>query len=141
MQQKAQGKYQANVAEQNAALVRNQQADAIEKANQDRVRLDRKYAQLQGSQQTAFAANGIDANFGSAKQTAEDTATLRGDDATSLYLNEKDELGGLDINAANYKSQAQAARMRGNAAMTSSLFQAGGTILGGVSQYAKYQSS
>jgi hypothetical protein len=140
IQAKAQGKYESNVANQNAALVRNQQQDAIEKANADRVKLDRKYAQLAGSQQAAFSANGIDANFGSARQTAEDTAMLRGEDANSLYINNNTELRGFDINAANYRSQAKAARMKGNAAFTAGLFGAGSTILGGAQQYSKIRA-
>jgi hypothetical protein len=140
MAARAQGRYETNVANQNAALVRNQQADAIAKQAQQRVQLDRKYSQLEGSQQVAFAANGIDAGFGSAKQATEDTSMLRGEDAANLNLNQSDEIKGFDINAANYQSQAQAAKMKGDSAFTSALFGAGSTILGGASQYAKFKA-
>lgn len=140
VQAKQQGQYQSAVAEQNARLTISQQQDAIVKEQQQRVQLDRKYSQIKGSQEVAMAANGVDANFGSAQQTAQDTAMFRGEDAASLAANQNSELKGFDIQAANYRSQGQAARMKGNAAFTSSLFQAAGTALSGASQYGQLKA-
>jgi hypothetical protein len=140
-QAKAQGKYEQNVAQQNRALTIGQQRDAIAQQARDRATLDRKYSQIQGDQQAAFGANGIDANFGSARTVAEDTAMLRAEDATNLYANQAEKIRGFDISAANEQSKGDAALMRGNNAFTSSLFSAGGTILGGASQYSKIKAN
>lgn len=138
--QASQLRYQARVAEQNAQLQNQQALDAIERGKIERVQLDRKYASLQGEQQAAMAANGIDQNFGSASQVASDTASLRNEDATSLYTNQYQELRGHDISAANYRTDATAKRQAASGAIISAAFGAASTALGGASQFSRLKA-
>lgn len=133
----AQGKYEAKVAEQNARLTAEQGRDAMERGRIEQQRLDREYSQTQGAQRAAMAANGVDLSYGSAEQVQQDTAMMRGEDRAALDRNIYNEVRGLDINASNYRSQAQAARMKGKNAMVGSFISAGGTLLSGASQFGK----
>lgn len=138
---KAQGKYQAAVATQNASLANAQARDAMDRGRIEQVRLYRQQSQLQGRQQAAFAANGIDAGFGSALDVAEDTAMIGQEDALTLNKNTLRETKGYEISAGNYKSEAYAAKAKGKAAFTNSLFSAGSTLLGGASQFGKMNAA
>lgn len=133
----AQGKYEAKVAEQNARLTAEQARDAKERGQMDAARLDREYAQTAGAQRAAMAANGIDIDFGSAAGVQQDTAMMRGEDRAAHDRNVYNEMRGLDINAANYRSQAQASRMKGKNAMVGSMISATGSLLGGAAQFGK----
>lgn len=133
----AQGKYEAKVAEQNAKLTAEQGRDAIERGRIEQQRLDREYSQTAGAQRAAMAANGVDLGFGSAAGVQQDTAMMRGEDRAALDRNIHNEVRGLDINAANYRSQAQASRMKGKNQMIGSFISAGGTLLSGASQFGK----
>lgn len=134
-------RYQAKVATRNAALENQQSLDAIQRGQLERVQLDRKYSQLQGQQQAAMAANGIDADFGSAAQVANDTAMLRNEDAASLYKNQDTEIKGHDINASNYRGEATAKRQAATGAIVSAAFGAGSSILGGAQQYSRLKTA
>lgn len=133
-------RYQAKVADANARLENQQTLDAIERGRSDRVQLDRKYSQLEGQQQAAMAANGIDLDFGSAAQVARDTAMLRNEDAASLYKDQDTEIRGHDINASNYIGDARAKRQAATGAVVSAGFGAASSILGGAQQYSKLKS-
>lgn len=133
----AQGKYEAKVAEQNARLASEQSRDALERGQIERQRLDREYSQTAGAQRAAMAANGVDLSYGSAAGVQQDTAMMRAEDRGALDRNIYNEMRGLDINAANYRSQAQASRMKGKNAMIGSFISAGGSLLSGASQFGK----
>lgn len=133
----AQGKYEAKVAEQNARLAAEQSRDAKERGQLDAARLDREYAQTAGAQRAAMAANGVDLSYGSAEAVQQDTAMMRGEDRAAHDRNVYNEMRGLDINASNYRSQAQASRMKGRNAMVGSVISAGGSLLSGASQFGK----
>lgn len=133
----AQGKYEAKVADQNARLAAEQSRDAKERGMLDAQKLDREYSQAQGQQRAAMAANGIDVGFGSAEAVQQDTAMMRGEDRGAHDRNVYNEMRGLDINASNYRSQSQAARMKGKNAMVGSFISASGSLLSGASQFGK----
>lgn len=132
-----QGKYENQVAQQNAQLEEASKADAFSRRNVDQMRLWRKVSQQLGEQRAAGAASGVDVNFGSALSMQEDTQMIGGEDSTTLNENYNKEIKGYDIDAANYKAQGAAALMRGKAARTGSYMQATGTLLAGASQIAK----
>lgn len=131
---KQQGKYEQSIAEMNAAKDRNAATDASNRGQTAQLQRYRALAQSLGSQRAAYAANGVDANFGSALETQLGTAQIGYEDSATLAENTRREMMGYDISAANQVMQGRAARARGNAAKTASLFQAGGTILSGASQ-------
>lgn len=136
----AQGKYASAVAEQNAGLANEQARDAKERGQKDAQLLYRKYSQLKGQQQAGMAANGIDTAFGSALDVQRDTAMMASEDADALHRNTAAEMKGFEINAANFRSQAQASRMQGKNALVGSLFQAGGSLLDGASQFGQLKA-
>ncbi len=135
MSQASQLRYQAKIADRNAQLESQRALDAIERGKIERVQLDRRYSALQGEQQAAMAANGIDASFGSAAQVRSDTAMLRNEDAAALYNNQADELRGHDISAANYAADARGKRSAATGAIVSAAFGAASTALGGATQH------
>lgn len=137
----AQGlRYQAKVADANAKLENQQTLDAIQRHSLERQQLDRRYASLQGQQQAAMAANGIDLSFGSAAQVASDTSMLRNEDASALYKTQADEIRGHDINAANFRGEASAKRSAATGALVAAGFGAGSSILGGAQQYSRLKN-
>lgn len=133
-------RYQAKVADRNAQLTNEQTLDAIQRGQLDRVQLDRKYSQLQGQQQAAMAANGIDLSFGSAEQIASDTAMLRNEDASALYTNQANEIRGFDIQASNYRGEARAKRQAATGAIVSAAFSSASSLMGGANQYSQLKS-
>lgn len=138
----AQGlRYQARVADRNAQLENQQTLDAIQRGQTERVQLDRRYSALQGQQQAAMAANGIDLGFGSAADLARDTSMLRNEDAAALYKNQNEEIRGHDINASNYVGEGRAKRSAARGAIVSAAFGAASTALGGAQQYSRLKAS
>lgn len=133
----AQGKYTQRVADQNAALANDQARDAKERGQRDAQLLYRRYSQIQGQQVASMAANGIDTGFGSALDVQRDTAMMAAEDADALNRNTAAEMKGYEINASNFRSEGQAARMKGKSAMIGSFFQAGGSLLEGASQFGQ----
>lgn len=137
---KQQGHYEQAIANQNSTLAEGQARDSIDNTKLEAQRRYREGAQLQGQQTAAMAANGIDLSFGSAGQTAQDTAMITGEDVGQIYKAGNERTKGFEINAFNYRAQGQAARAKGNAAMTSAIFGAAGTALGAASQVSKFKA-
>jgi hypothetical protein len=131
---KQQGKYEKQIADQNAAAERTAAADAAKRGETAQLQRYRQLAQSLGAQRAASAANGVDIDFGSALGTQLDTAQIGYEDSSTLAENTRREQMGFDINAANYTMQGRAALAKGKAAQVSSYFQAAGTVLGGAQQ-------
>lgn len=137
----AQGKYQSQIAEQNAVLERNKVADAKERGNIEQARRYRELAQSQGRARAAMGAAGLDLGFGSALGVQLDQAAIAAEDASLISSNMTKEIEGYDINAANYVMEGRAARSRGKAALVGSAFSAAGTLLGGAQQARGYSAA
>ncbi|MGL4232696.1 MAG: virion core protein, T7 gp14 family [Casimicrobium sp.] len=137
MAERAQGRYEQQVNNQNAALERRKIGDAQERGAIEQMRRYRESAAAIGRQRANAGALGLDADFGSIAAGQADTAMIAGEDVYTIGRNTTREIEGYDINAANYVSRGRAARSRGNAAFTGSLFSATSTILGGASQFGK----
>jgi hypothetical protein len=134
MQANAQAGYQAKVAKADAKYSA-ESAHEAELQGQDQSRqLYRHLGQVKGQQQASMAANGIDTSFGSAALLAEDTAQAGKEDAENLYHNTFMRARGYDIEGANYRSEAQAAKSRGKSALVGSLFDAAGSMMSGFQQ-------
>lgn len=132
----AQGKYEQKIAERNAEMEERSRRDAISRGETEQRSHYRRLAQAMGEARVKNAAAGLDVGFGSAASLEEDIALIGYEDSAAIAENTSKEIRGYDINAANYRSEGKAARMRGKAAKTSGYFNAASTLLGAASQVA-----
>jgi hypothetical protein len=130
---KQQGKYEQNVANANATMERDAAYDAQNRGKLEELARWRQVAQARSAATAAFAANGLDTTFGTPVDVDADSLGAGYQDAQTIRENYERETRGYLISSANYTAQGEAARARGDSAFTSSLFQAGGTILGSAS--------
>ncbi|ODP39253.1 hypothetical protein [Sphingomonas turrisvirgatae] len=141
LQAAGQSRYEAKVAERNAQLENESARNAEDRRKIEAQRQYRKLSQVQGQQQAAMAANGIDQGFGSALQVQRDTASMGAQDVQSIYDASAQEIRGFDINASNYRAKARGARMQATGALVKGALDVGSTVLGGAQRYAKYKAS
>ena len=135
-----QGNYEAKIADRNAAIEREN--ILLERENTTREALNhyRRVAQLKGEQRATAAANGVSTDFGTPADVIDDTSVLSREDADLIYRQGHENIRGRDRSVANFMSEASAARGRGRSALFGSIFGAGSTALGGVSQYRKLKA-
>jgi hypothetical protein len=126
--------YESRLAKRNAAMEDGRAHDSIERGQDEARAFYRQVGQLKGQQAASMAANGVDLGFGSPLALQQDTAALAQEDAGNLYRNVNERTRGFDINAANYRAAAAAARARGRAALVNSIFEAGSSMMGGFQQ-------
>lgn len=129
-----QGNYESAIARQNAQLSRESAAESLKTGQKERRDFWRKVGSVKGQQIASMAANGIDVGYGTAERIQEDTQALADEDASTLYENIHHRTRGYTIEAANYKAESKAAKQRGRAAFVGSVFEAGSSMLGSVSQ-------
>ena len=130
-----QSRYQAKIADRNAALANEQGRDAQERGRIEALQRGRQLGQAKGAQQAAQAANGLDTSFGSALDLAQDTAMIGAEDASAASFNLSNDIRGFDISASNYKAEASAKRSAAKGAIIGGAFGAASTMLGGVQQF------
>lgn len=126
--------YEARVANRNADMQVEAARDSIDRGRDEARDFYRQLGQIKGQQRTALAANGIDTGFGTAGIVEDDTARGGAEDASNLYRNIHERTRGFEINAANYRSEAAAAKHRGRVGMINSVFEAGSSLMGGFQQ-------
>lgn len=136
-----QANYQKKVAQANAQMEGQHAALEIQKGQEDRRNLMRKYAGLAGAQRASMAANGLDIGFGSAADMLGDTERTYREDVKTAIDNNAAAVKGIDISAANYTSQARAAGMQATGALVGGAFDVGSTILGGIGKVNKIQAA
>lgn len=129
--------YQAKIADRNAALEQQNITDANTRRNIDQMRLFRRVGQQLGEARASGASHGLDLNFGSIADYQTDTMQVGFEDSNILNTNYDKEVKGYDINAANYRSEAQADRYKAKTAKTGSYLAAAGTLLATASQVGK----
>jgi hypothetical protein len=132
--------YEANIAKRNAAMEVDRARDSIDRGRDEARDFYRTVGQVKGQQTAAMAANGLDVGYGTALTVQQDTAAGADEDATNLYRNVNERTRGFEINASNYRAEAAAARQKGKAAMVSSVFQAGSSLMSGFSQQSAMQA-
>lgn len=130
----AQGKYESELAERNAAMEVEAAHESVLAGRDERTAFWRKVSQVKGQQIAAMAANGIDVGYGTADLIQQDTQMLANEDAKNLYRNIDERTRGHHINAMNFVSESKAARQRGKAALVGSVFSAASSVLGGAQQ-------
>lgn len=131
---RAQARTRAKVAEQNAALKREEFALEQDAARREALNHYRRVAQLKGQQRAHAAGAGVSTDFGTAADTVFDTDMLSREDVNNLYGQSHQNLRGIDREVANYTTEARAARKAGTAAMIGGIFDMGSSFLGGASQ-------
>ncbi len=113
--QKDAGKYQADVAKQNAELndLRATQAATIGSIQEDQHRA--KVQQLAGTQRANFAANGIDLGSGVVQDMIGQTYTMGETDALTIRYNAMNEAWGYRTQAVNDRNDGRFSKWGGNA--------------------------
>lgn len=132
-----QANFERKVAEQNQKLENERIVDAMSRGETEARDAGRRAAAMRGAQRAAMAANGIDLSFGSASDLLEDSAMYAREDVGNVRKNTDREIRGYDINAANYGSQANAAKQRKAGAIVSGALEVAGTIAGTASRMGK----
>jgi hypothetical protein len=102
----SQGKYESQVANNNAMFAELQAKDAIDRGDEDTKSYQLQVKKLMGSQRASLAAQGLDLGSGSALDVQADTAMLAALDALTIRNNAFREAWGYKVDALNYRSQA-----------------------------------
>lgn len=133
-QQRQAGKYEQEVAEQNAKVagIQAEQARQTGNINEERARM--RVRQMLGQQRATFAANGVDAGTGTALDVLGDTAGFGFGDASQERANALREAWGYQVGQANEKNRGKFARWNGNAQATGTLLTTGAQAMGMWSQ-------
>lgn len=136
-----QAKYEGKIANRNAELEDRKRLDALSRGETEQRNHYRKLAQAMGEARVKNAGLGLDTSFGSAASLEDDIALIGYEDSAAISENVTKEIQGYDINAANYRSEGQASKMRGKAAKTASYIGATGTLLSSASQIASMNTA
>lgn len=136
-----QQQFRSKVAAQNAKMEGERAASEIQRGQEERRTLARKYGALAGSQRAAMAANGVDIAFGSAADMLGDTAQFYREDTQTAIENNAAAVKGIDISAANYMAESRAAKQAAKGELISGAFNVGSTILGGVGKVNKINAA
>lgn len=113
--------YQAAVAENNAAIADRQAVEVGQQGAYEQYQIRQQGAQTAGAQRAQFAANGLDVQAGSPLAVLSDTAYQTAQDISVSQYNTGMQMWGLQNQAADYRSQASAARVSGRNASRSAL--------------------
>jgi len=132
--QQAMYNYQAQVAEQNAKIAKDNAAmerqTGIEEARLQRM----KTLRAVGSQQAAMAANGIDVTQGTPLDIIEDTSAMGELDALQIQTNYERKALSYEQQSNNYINQANTDIIAGKNAYKTGLINAASTGLNGISK-------
>lgn len=139
----SQGRAQAQAAQYQAAVARNNQAvaewqaqDALARGRVAEQNQRMKTSQFTGAQRAAAAASGVDVNSGSAADLQADAAMLGELDALTVRSNAGREAWGHRVNAANAGANAGMLDWQGKQARAAGDWTAVSSIIGGASSLA-----
>lgn len=127
----AANRYNAQIMEMNATLAERKAKDALERGAIEEQRKRQEVARIRGQQTAAFAANGVDLQFGSPLDTIVDTAVMGELDALTIRTNAHRESYDYRMDAVNKRSGAALSRSQADSAVIGSIAGAGGTVLAG----------
>jgi hypothetical protein len=131
---------QALVARENAKLAHEGGNDLVVQGQEQQRRLGRDIAQKVGAQEARMGANNIDPTFGSAARTIADTKMIGAEDQATLNENINRQVRAQQIDAWNFENESRAAQSEASQAKTAGIFGAATTVLGAVTQYAKFKA-
>lgn len=134
-------KYEQAAATSNAALARDQAKQSIETTQKEAAQRYRAESQLEGQQQAAMGANGIDTTFGSAVSVQRDDKMIANEDVGNIYTAGRNRTTGYLMDAYNYRERAAAAHSAAKAAGWATAFGMASTALGAATQVSKMRSA
>jgi len=106
-------KKQADLTDYNAAVMRLQASDALERGELEANRYRQQIRQVVGETRVNFAAAGVDVGYGSAVDVQADAAYLGELDALTVKTNAAREAWGFEIQAEDLTREAQITREEG----------------------------
>src|SRR5690606_2480343 len=127
--QKAQGEYNAEVAEQNAGLARARADDANAMGTREQEQAAWRIRMQSGQQRAAIAANNVDPTMGTPADILGETALFGEIDQQNIRLNAMRQAWGHQADATNLTNEAGMSRWQGKT-------QSQMTILGSLGQAA-----
>lgn len=137
--------YQAQVAVNNAAITRSNEAAALTAGQAEESNSKLRAGALIGEQLAAQGANGLDVNVGSPSNVRQATATVGAMDAAMIHYNAARQAFGLESEAGNFETQAALDRSAASNATKVGATKAFSTILSGAtalsSKWAGYKST
>lgn len=126
--------YQSKIASNNAMLAEWQASDATRRGATTANLVRQKGAKIKGMQTAEFAARGVDLGIGSPLNILTDTDFNTGVDVATASDNTSKEVYALQMQAANYRSNAGLLKQRADD--ENPLLAAGGTLLTGAASVA-----
>jgi hypothetical protein len=140
-----QGEYRNKIGQINANLANEQATDAIKRGEQDTFLVRDQAAKVQGAQQVAFAASGVDSNSGSAADVQRESQIAASMDVTKIRNNAHREAWGYRVQADNATREGRLAQIAGNNAADSTLITGGikglGSVFEAANQFSKFGGS
>jgi hypothetical protein len=138
-----QGKAQADAANYQAQVARNNEIIALQQAAYTRQegaaeaqRQDLKSKQVMGTQKAVLGASGVDVESGSALAVQQSQAELARLDALTVQSNAERKAWGFDVEAVNQKAQSQLHYMQAAQAKKAAALSAFSSILGSAGKFA-----
>lgn len=128
-----QSNYQAQVAMNNATIARQNARAALESGSYSESVSRIKSGKLGATQQTSYAANGIDVASGSAQDVMHSDAAMGEMDALMLRHNAMREAYGYKSQASMFDTEASMDRQAGVGKLVGGIFGAGSSLIGGAS--------
>lgn len=135
-----QATYQARLMDRNAQLANESARTEQENTRTEALRRYRELGALRGQQRAALAANGIDVDFGNAGLVQADAEMIGREDVNNIYRQGYQRSRGFEIEASNYRANAQAARQERTAAIISGIADIGGSVLGSTSRFSSMKA-
>jgi hypothetical protein len=126
--------YQAQVAQNNASIAREQALDSENRGVLEQQRAAREIAAARSAQIAAMAAAGFDTTVGTAADIVGDTNYLGLLDRQAIAQNTASETTGYLRQAQNLNAQAKGYKRAATGALVQTAFKVGGDILGGAAQ-------
>lgn len=132
-------RYEAQVAQQNKARVKEAANDSIVQGQEQQRQLGRDVAARIGAQTARMAGNNVDLTFGSAARLMDDTRMIGREDSEALSENVRRQVAGMQTDIWNFESESRASMAEARQAKTAAAFGAASTMLGGATQYADFK--
>jgi len=122
------------MSEANAKLAEQQGLASLRKGQQESDRIDRQARRVQGAQRAAYGAAGVDPNSGTPLEMQADTLYQAEQDKSLVRYNAELQKWGFDVEAANYRAQADAYGNKATGAIIGGVLGAGSSLLTGLGQ-------
>ena len=140
-----QAMFQAQVAQNNAAIMRQNAQMATEAGGYEESVSKLRTGQEVGAERAAQGANNVDVNVGSPAQVRESTQTLGAMDAAMIHYNAAKEAYGYGVEAQTAAAQAQLFKRAAVGGLVAGGLGAGASLLGGgaslASKWAQFRLS